>query len=83
MSALRDLDAVDYRITDPYLDPPGAGSGEDFCEKPLYIRSYWCYKPTISDVDPAPPPSVKNGFVTFGSLNNFRKIGPAVRAAWT
>jgi protein O-GlcNAc transferase len=77
------LDAVDYRITDPYLDPPGAGSGEDFCEKPLYIRSYWCYSPTISDVDPAPPPSVKNGFVTFGSLNNFRKIGPAVRAAWT
>jgi protein O-GlcNAc transferase len=77
------LDAIDYRITDPYLDPPGSESGEDFCEKPLYIRSYWCYKPTIWDVDPSPPPSIKNGFVTFGSLNNFRKISPAVRAVWT
>jgi protein O-GlcNAc transferase len=75
------LDAIGYRITDPFLDPPR--SEEDFCEKPLYIRSYWCYSPTVADVDPGPPPSVKNGFVTFGSLNNFRKISPGVRAAWT
>jgi predicted O-linked N-acetylglucosamine transferase (SPINDLY family) len=77
------LDAVDYRITDPFLDPPGEGSGEDFCEKPLYIPSYWCYGPTIEDAECGPLPSIKNGFVTFGSLNNFRKINPAVRAVWT
>ena len=45
------LDAVDYRITDPFLDPPGSESEEDFCEKGVYIPSYWCYKPTIVDVD--------------------------------
>ena len=77
------LDAVDYRITDPFLDPPGSESEEDFRREALYIPSYWCYKPTIVDVDPGPPPSVKNGFVTFGSLNNFRKINPAVGAAWS
>jgi protein O-GlcNAc transferase len=79
------LDAVDYRLTDPYLEPPeklGGELGEDFYEKPIYLRSYWCYKLSIPEEPVGPPPSVKNGFVTFGCLNSFKKIGLAVRGAW-
>ncbi len=35
------LDAIDYRITDPYLDPPVTTEqkGDGFCEKPLFIKA--------------------------------------------
>jgi len=44
----------------------------------------WCYFPAI---DPAPlitdPPSIKNGFITFGSFNNTLKYSPEVYAVWS
>ena len=44
----------------------------------------WCYSPAI---DPAPlitdPPSIENGFVTFGSFNNTLKYNQEVYAVWT
>ena len=43
----------------------------------------WCYSPAI---DPAPlitdPPSIENGFVTFGSFNNTLKYNQEVYAVW-
>lgn len=78
------LEAMDYRVTDIYLDPPGAGE-LPFHEKPLRLsRSWWTFQPplraTISDV--VPPPCLKNGFITFGSLNNFVKVNEQVRDLW-
>ena len=44
----------------------------------------WCYSPAI---DPAPlisdPPSLKNGYITFGSFNNTLKYNAEVYAAWS
>ena len=44
----------------------------------------WCYSPAI---DPAPlisdPPSIKNGYITFGSFNNTLKYNDQVYAVWS
>jgi protein O-GlcNAc transferase len=77
------LEAIDYRITDAQLEPhERTRDGEQFVEKPLYIPNYWCYKPSIWDADPAPPPSIANGFITFGCLNSVKKISPQLMEAW-
>jgi protein O-GlcNAc transferase len=79
------LDAIDYRLTDPYLDPPGADG--DYAERSVRLpHSFWCYDPVAMDVvdtpDPGPPPAASKGFVTFGCLNNHCKVNAEVLAAW-
>ncbi len=76
------LDAIDYRLTDPYLDPPGQG-GQFYAEQSIPLpQTYWCYQPVLQ----APPvnelPALKAGHVTFGSLNNFCKVTAPTLAAW-
>lgn len=80
------VSAMDYRLTDPYLDPD-AGSEADYTEKSIRLPdSFWCYDPTAMEVerapDPGPPPAVVCGQITFGCLNNFRKINPGVLRLW-
>ncbi len=77
------MDAFDYRITDPYLDPPGA-SLDYYTEQTYRLpRTYWCYEPLFPEMQVGPLPAAKNGFVSFGSLNNFCKATPATLSAWT
>ena len=78
------LATMDYRVTDIHLDPPG-GPPSPFHEAPLRLdRCWWTFTPpprtNISDV--SPPPCLKNGFITFGSLNNFVKVNEPVREMW-
>ncbi len=76
------LTAMDYRLTDPHLDPPGMF---DHCYSEQSIRlpdSFWCYQPLVSDVPVSPLPALSNGYITFGCLNNFSKINPAVLTLW-
>ena len=85
------LDTIDYRLTDPYLDPPGKGD-EHYSEKSIRLpQTHWCYEPGLPvppQVAPLPALSAPNGpalaagHVTFGSMNNFAKISPATLAAW-
>src|SRR5205085_5396322 len=76
------LPTMDYRLTDPYMDPPGEpGDGpEQLLRLP---HCYWAYRPAIATPEVGPPPVLRNGFVTFGSFNNYRKVNPAVIAAWS
>jgi protein O-GlcNAc transferase len=79
------LSAIDYRLTDPHLDPPGTDG--DYAERSVRLpHSFWCYDPESMGVADAPAPgelpAVANGFVTFGCLNNFAKTNDAVLAAW-
>ena len=75
---------MDYRLTDIHLDPPG-GPESPFPEKPLRLsRCWWTFQPpvrtTVPDVQP--PPCLKTGAITFGSLNNFVKVNEGTRALW-
>jgi predicted O-linked N-acetylglucosamine transferase (SPINDLY family) len=83
------ISAIDYRLTDPHLDPPGAHD-DWYSEKSLRLPdSFWCYDafgmesdPAAKLPDPLPPPAKRNGFITFGCLNNFCKINAPILDLW-
>ncbi len=75
------LSAMDYRLTDPYLDPPGLN---DRCYSEKSIRlpeTYWCYQPVLT-LPKTPLPALQNGYVTFGCLNAFGKASTPTLKAW-
>ena len=76
------LHTMDYRLTDPFLDPPGQPQPY-YSEESVWLpETYWCYRPLL-DVPPAGPlPARAAGHVTFGCLNNFCKVTPSTLAAW-
>jgi predicted O-linked N-acetylglucosamine transferase (SPINDLY family) len=78
------LATMDYRVTDVHMDPPDHPS--DGPEELLRLpHCYWAYRPADAGLAlevRREPPAVRNGFVTFGSFNNFRKVNPGVVAAW-
>jgi predicted O-linked N-acetylglucosamine transferase (SPINDLY family) len=76
------LETMDYRISDPYLDPVGM---DELCyaEKTLRLpETAWCYDPLLDAPAVKPPPALAGGSITFGSLNRLSKINPSVVAAW-
>jgi len=76
------LETMDYRISDPYLDPVGMDE-HCYTEKTLRLpQTAWCYDPLLDSPPVKPLPAMTNGFITFGSLNRLSKINPAVVAAW-
>jgi len=75
------LAAMDYRLTDPNLDPEGRDG--DYAERSIRLPEIFsCYDPLAQGPPPGPPPALANGFVTFGSFNNFSKMNPAVADLW-
>ncbi|MGA3066214.1 MAG: tetratricopeptide repeat protein [Tepidisphaeraceae bacterium] len=80
------LETMDYRLTDPYLDPPGKTENH-YTEKLHRLpHSFWCYDPRAmapaADLNVGPLPASMNGYVTFGCLNNFMKVTPPVLRIW-
>ena len=75
------LDTMDYRLTDPYLDPPCEDESV-YSEKSIRLRSYWCYQPAKDTPPIAAQPALALGQITFGCLNNFCKMTPPTFAAW-
>lgn len=76
------LTAIDYRLTDPYLDPPGRDERAIYSERSIHLQTYWCYPepPAAPKVNPLPALDV--GYVTFGCLNSFAKASPLALATW-
>ncbi|MBF0282562.1 MAG: hypothetical protein HQM07_08380 [Zetaproteobacteria bacterium] len=75
------MEVVDYRITDDIADPEGAD--QFYTEKLLRLPDGFLCRTRMS----APyrldePATVKNGFITFGSLNHLRKINPPLIKLW-
>jgi predicted O-linked N-acetylglucosamine transferase (SPINDLY family) len=74
--------AVDYRISDPYLDPPGCDESV-YSEQTLRLPdTFWCYRPLNPDVDQGPLPALAKRKITFGCLNNFCKINTRTLELW-
>jgi predicted O-linked N-acetylglucosamine transferase (SPINDLY family) len=77
------LRAIDYRLSDPFLDP--AGSDESiYSERTVRLaHSFWCYDPLEGrDLAVNALPASAEGSITFGCLNDFRKINDGVLRVW-
>ena len=77
------MKVMDYRITDPYAEPPGM-------TEHLNVEKLWrlphifcCYMPHEGSPDVIDhPPFEDNGYITFGCFNNFTKVRDPVLAVW-
>lgn len=77
------MKTMDYKISDPYVEPPGMGEH-------LNTETIWrlpnifcCYQPHEKSPEViAHPPFEDNGYITFGSFNNFIKVRDPVMAVW-
>ncbi len=68
------LPQIDYFLTDSICDPPGM-TDHLFSERLWRLpRIFCCYLPPMEFPAVVPPPYLANGFVTFGSFNNFAKV---------
>jgi len=85
------LSTIDYRLSDPYLDPfDAAHGGPPGVDESMYSEqtvrlpdTFWCYDPLEDgDVVVNSLPALEKGFITFGCLNNFCKINPTILALW-
>jgi predicted O-linked N-acetylglucosamine transferase (SPINDLY family) len=76
------LKTMDYRLTDPYLDPPGLNE-RYYSEQSIRLPDcFWCYDPLTDQSVVNSLPAVSIGHVTFGCLNNFCKVNAAVLQLW-
>jgi protein O-GlcNAc transferase len=76
------LKTMDYRISDPYLDPAGTDLSI-YSEKTLTLPdSFWCYRASPVAGEVAACPARAQGRVTFGCLNHFGKVTPPMLRVW-
>lgn len=76
------LAAMDYRITDRHADPDGVTDGF-YTERLLRLPdSLGCFRPPPECREVTPLPALTNGYLTFGSFNNFNKIDAATLSRW-
>ncbi|MGA3067042.1 MAG: tetratricopeptide repeat protein [Tepidisphaeraceae bacterium] len=77
------LSAMDYRLTDPYLDPPGEHD-DRYVEKSIRLAdTFWCFDPAIDPPEVNPLPALTSGYITFGCLNNFCKATDQTLSLWS
>jgi predicted O-linked N-acetylglucosamine transferase (SPINDLY family) len=75
------ISAMGYRLTDKYLEPE-AGPSVPSSEQVLRaLETFWCYTPQ-ADVPINPLPADSAGHITFGNLNNFKKVNEGVLTLW-
>lgn len=78
------VQAMDYRITDSYAEPPGMTEHLNTEELWRLPHIFCVYNP--KEKSPAVidhPPFEDNGYVTFGCFNNFLKVRDSVLAVWS
>lgn len=77
------LSAMDYKIVARYTDPPGV-TEEYYTEELMRLPDcFLCYLPDKNSPQVGELPARVSGHITFGSLNNFSKVTPAVLSSWS
>lgn len=78
------LETMDYRLSDPFLDPPEAESASAiYSEQTIRLPdSFWCYDPLTDLPAVNALPALTAGRITFGCLNHFRKVNEGVLRLW-
>ena len=75
------LAAMDYLIADPWTLPEADEA--NFTEKIWRLpETRLCFTPPNVDIQAAPLPALKNGYITFGSFHNPAKINGVVVELW-
>jgi protein O-GlcNAc transferase len=80
------LETMDWHLTDADLDPQGETESH-YVENLYRLRdSFWCYDPQAmvpaDELEISELPAKRNGYVTFGCLNNFMKVTESTVRAW-
>ena len=76
------LSAMDYRISDPYLDPPGQGD-EFYAEKTLRLpHCFWCYPQPDASPEINELPAIPKETITFGCFNYLGKVSAPTLKLW-
>ena len=76
------VDAIDYRLTDRFLDPADVDESH-YAEQSIRLpHCYWCYAAPVLANKPAPAIETQARPPTFGCLNNFAKISDATLGMW-
>jgi predicted O-linked N-acetylglucosamine transferase (SPINDLY family) len=82
LPATTGLSTIDYRLTDPYLDSPGVSDG-DYSEQSIRLpHCFWIFQPPEGGPPVGASPGQRNGFVTFGCLNQFAKVSGPTLDLW-
>lgn len=74
------LEEMDYRLTDGHMIRPE--SQPYYTEQLYFLTAAAVWSPAPEAPLPAPPPCIKNGHITFASLNSFAKVSDDVLATW-
>jgi len=77
------LTTIDFRLSDPHLDPPAEKRDSYYSEKTLLLPNcFWCFDPQTPEPLVNDLPATRNGYITFGCLNQFAKITDATLNRW-
>ena len=76
------LRTMDYRFTDAFMEPEGAPWSESVENAVRLPDSWFCFDPLEDYPAASALPASGEGYVTFGSLNNFCKMNDAVVELW-
>jgi len=77
------LSSIQYRITDPWADPPGTTESQ-YTETLVRLpRCFLCYTPPAVCPEIRRLPADRNDFITYGSFNVLAKISDACVESWS
>lgn len=77
------LAAMHYRLTDAWADPVGKTEAWHTEKLIRLSQGFLCYRPPPDAPEPAAPPSLAGGSVTFGSFNSLSKVDPELIGLWS
>ncbi|MCE5339724.1 MAG: tetratricopeptide repeat protein [Planctomycetaceae bacterium] len=74
------MSQMDYIITDELLNPPE--TQKYYTEKFAYLPGGVCFYTHRTEYEILPPPSVKNGYITFGVFSNNMRFNDLLFKTW-